>query len=522
VPARSPRVSVVVPTWNAGSQFARTLQAIRAQALDDPYEMLVIDSGSTDNTLEICARHEVRTLTVPHESFGHGRTRNEAIAACSGEYVVLTVQDAIPANDRWLAALVRALDNTPRAAGAYSRHLPHDGAGFVARQVATYWHKHLGKRTEQYVADWNAFERLSLAEKQTLCTFNDVSSILRRSVWEQHPLPDLDYAEDLAWAHQVMRAGHSIVYEPDSVIHHSHERSAGYELSRAYVDGRTVGEILAEPARSLTLEDARDLLDRWQQMAHGGASDLGRSIANRLETQGESALSLRDAYRDLFGQSAVRAILSNPALADEQRREWIETVTEQYVWEPYNRRVDAVPETRESLSTARDLAAALSDRRLDDALRGVTRLVSRAPRGTTWGDARALGSVMRRRSEHLDRRLTAMARGRPGHLNARQIAFLFDFIWDAAGRDWILRAVLYDDIATNREVPRTELRARQMAHDYLGVALEEASPTTAELCAEVYLYAWSIAIGQRLGEATRSGAERALGEYLDSRLGKAI
>ncbi len=520
-----PRVSIIIPTWNGGERLGRALRAIRSQTTADPYEIVVIDSGSTDGTLAICAEAGVRLLSVPHESYGHGRTRNEAIAACRGEYVVLTVQDAIPANDRWLAALVQTLDDAPDAAGAYSRHLPHEDAGFVARQVATYWHRRMGARVEQRVDDWQAFANLPLAEKQTLCTFNDISSIIRRSVWERHPLPDLPYAEDLSWAYQVMRAGHAIIYEPASVVYHSHERSAAYELCRACIDARTVGDIFGEPSRPLTMAQAQALLARWREIERADAEHIGTDMARRLETVGEASLDLCDDYRRLFTESALRAMLTNRTPSPQERSAWVDMVRHryrEYVWEPYNRRVDEIVETRETRNRARELAAACAERRLGDLPRTITALAARAVRPATWADAGALLRVAQRRSERLEKRLDAVSQGNAARLNARQMSIAFDPLWSTAARAALKQAVLYDDPATEADVARTELRARQMAHDYVREALAEGVTATPEVCAEICLYAWSVAIGRRLGQATRQGTQPEILDYISAHLEETV
>jgi len=236
------RVSIVIPTRNAGPGFERTLEAIAAQDLDEPYEVVVVDSGSTDGTPELARRYGARVIAIDPATFGHGRTRNLGIASCQGELVVLTVQDAVPADGEWLANLVGAMDEYPDAAGAYSRCLPRPGAGFVERYLAG-----RDARVDDSEAPseqrWPARERLAALSPDDLrrcCAFDDTSSILRRSVWARCPLPDVAYAEDLAWSVAVMRLGHSVLYVPASRVRHSHHRSWWYELRRSYVDRRAL------------------------------------------------------------------------------------------------------------------------------------------------------------------------------------------------------------------------------------------------------------------------------------------
>ncbi|HHX43559.1 MAG TPA: glycosyltransferase [Chloroflexi bacterium] len=236
-----PRVSIVIPTRNAGPSFAATLDAIATQDRP-PDELLIIDSGSTDGTPERAERFGARVMAIDPSAFGHGRTRNAGIAASTGDLVVLTVQDAIPADGQWLSALVDALTAHPHAAGAYSRSLPRHGAGFIERYLAL-------RDTPATAGDapieqrWPSSERLaalSLDELRRCCAFTDGSSILRRTVWAQCPLPDVAYAEDLAWSIAVMRRGYSIVHVPASRVYHSHHRSRWYELRRSYIDRRAL------------------------------------------------------------------------------------------------------------------------------------------------------------------------------------------------------------------------------------------------------------------------------------------
>lgn len=120
------KASVIIPTKNPEPIFARVLDAVCSQTTDFPYDVLVIDSGSTDGTLELVRHHadpRVRLHEIPSKEFGHGKTRNAAIAMTRGEYAVVITHDALPATDNWLAAMVNAADADPSIAGVFGRHL---------------------------------------------------------------------------------------------------------------------------------------------------------------------------------------------------------------------------------------------------------------------------------------------------------------------------------------------------------------------------------------------------------------
>ena len=60
--------------------------------------------------------------------FQHGHTRNRGVDWSDAEFVAFLTQDAIPADEHWLYNLVSALESQPAAAGAFGRHIAHDGA----------------------------------------------------------------------------------------------------------------------------------------------------------------------------------------------------------------------------------------------------------------------------------------------------------------------------------------------------------------------------------------------------------
>jgi len=234
----------VIPTYNAGPDFGPLLEALSNQRTDFTYEVLVVDSGSSDGTREAALGHSARVLDVPKSEFNHGRTRNRGISEASGEFVAMLVQDAVPADQHWLQGLLENLARDERVAGVYSRQIPRPGCDPFTRYALENHFTNLPERREQAIEDPTRYRDLPPSEKLELVTFDDVSSCLRRSVWEKYPFEELSFGEDIEWAERVLRAGYKIVYDPKSAVVHSHSRSAFYEMRRSYVAHKLLGELL--------------------------------------------------------------------------------------------------------------------------------------------------------------------------------------------------------------------------------------------------------------------------------------
>src|SRR5262245_26038801 len=118
-------VSVLLVTKNGERYLAELLQRVtRQQGPVAVREIIAVDSGSRDGTLQILRAFDAQLVQIAPHEFGHGKTRNLAAARAQGDYLVFLTQDATPANEHWLANLLAPLQTDPEVAGAYSRHLP--------------------------------------------------------------------------------------------------------------------------------------------------------------------------------------------------------------------------------------------------------------------------------------------------------------------------------------------------------------------------------------------------------------
>ena len=249
-------VSIVIPTRNGMATLPEVFEALAAQEGAEAVEIVAVDSGSTDGTLEFLAPRVRNLIDVAPGEFNHGLTRNLAIARTRGPLVVLLVQDAIPVSASWLVELIRPLREDPRVAGSFARQRPRADAGPLTRRYLAQWVASADVPEVKSVETASAFAALSPGNRHLLCAFDNVCSCVRRSVWEQYPFRATTIAEDLEWAREVLLGGYRLAYAPAACVVHSHDRSVGYEFRRT----REVHERLQSLFGLATVPDVSSLL----------------------------------------------------------------------------------------------------------------------------------------------------------------------------------------------------------------------------------------------------------------------
>jgi len=126
--------SVLILAKNEARNISRCLDAVLSQEWPVQFEVILIDSGSSDQTVEIARRYPLQLYRLAAESFHHARTRNLAAELAQGEYLVYVAADALPCSRGWLGALLRNFDDSTVGA-VYGRHVPRPDASIERRGV---------------------------------------------------------------------------------------------------------------------------------------------------------------------------------------------------------------------------------------------------------------------------------------------------------------------------------------------------------------------------------------------------
>lgn len=226
--------SVVIPAKNGGELFLEVLQGLQTQTCWDRVQLIVIDSGSSDETVKLAVSVGALVREIPAAEFNHGATRDLGIALADSDNVILLVQDAVPYDEQLLERLVAALEE-PGVAGAYARQIPREDADVLTKRNLNQWLTGRIKREVRAIRDVAVYDRLSPQEKYFFCNFDNVCSAIKKSVWAREKFGTINFGEDVDWSERVLKAGYAIVYEPAAAVIHSHDRSLWYEYKRTYL-----------------------------------------------------------------------------------------------------------------------------------------------------------------------------------------------------------------------------------------------------------------------------------------------
>lgn len=224
----APSVSVLVPTLNGADDLRRLLAALDGQDYGGAVERVAIDSSSEDDTLAVLEAGGFDVEVIPRADFGHGRTRNALARRATGEYLVFLSQDAVPDGEGFLGAMVAAASR-PGVAGVTARVLPNTGDdALTARTVLEA--PEASAKADERGGDSAPFDGLDGPARAHRMRFNDVASCMSRAILLEHPLPEVPFGEDAAWAATVLGAGLRVRHEPAAVVRHAHR----YGLSGAW------------------------------------------------------------------------------------------------------------------------------------------------------------------------------------------------------------------------------------------------------------------------------------------------
>lgn len=290
------RVSVVIPTCNGGDKFVSCTESLVDQEFDQSWEVVLIDSESTDGSTEkVCqifkeSNLPFKLIRIAQKDFQHGSTRNDAIAESKGEIICLITQDAIPANRQWLHELTLPFFTDQKIVGTFGRHLSHKNHPKLLSRNLDLHFDYMNLQSNRFITDRSSYDNDEKL-RQYLHFFSNNNSALRYSEWERRPFPSVDFGEDQLWAKSILEDGGTIAYTHSAVVRHSHLFGIRQAYDRTKIEMeyyfQHFGYDLSLPKRQLiTTVVKRFLKDyKWmKQNKYTNMSEITYSLKNHLYT----------------------------------------------------------------------------------------------------------------------------------------------------------------------------------------------------------------------------------------------
>jgi glycosyltransferase involved in cell wall biosynthesis len=207
-------IGVVIRTLNEAELIGTCLETLARQQPGFDLDVLVVDSGSTDATVDIARSHGARIHEIAPDDFDYSTALNVGIERVEGELILILSAHAIPTDEQWVARMIAPFEDAT-VAGVACRQVPWDNAPW----------REVGRLAREFPETTRVY---SDADE---VLFSNAASCIRRSVWAQEPFT-LPAAEDLDWGRRVIAGGWTVVYEADASVYHSHDESPREQARR--------------------------------------------------------------------------------------------------------------------------------------------------------------------------------------------------------------------------------------------------------------------------------------------------
>ncbi len=262
-------VSIFIPTLNAENYLESILTDLN-KALN-PSQTFIVDSSSTDETINIAKQHNIQFRIIQRHEFNHGKTRNLSLQLCFTDFIVFMTQDAQPANPDFLTQLLKPFVDDPLVAATYAKQLPRKAAQLLEQL----------DRSIKYPNYDIVQSKETLIELGSRAYFlSNSCAAYRMSIFrELGGFPEDEImGEDAIFAQKAISKGYKIVYTSKSEVYHSHNYTFTEQLKR-YFD---TGVYRTKALQLFTTSDAKGDVNQ--------GSSYARSILSKLIEQKQYAL----------------------------------------------------------------------------------------------------------------------------------------------------------------------------------------------------------------------------------------
>lgn len=255
--------SIVIRAYNEEKHIARLMRGIREQSMKD-VEVILVDSGSTDATVQIAESFGAVIRQIAPSDFTFGKSLNRGIEAASREMIVMASAHVYPVYPDWLESLLQPFADE-KVALTYGKQRGPASAKFSEQQIFKQWYPNQSKT------------------RQETAFCNNANAAIRKSLWQMQKYDEsLTGLEDLAWAKWAKEQGHAIAYVAEAEIIHVHNETPQGVYNRYRREAMALRKIHPEANFNyydfVRLTTTNIISDLWHVLAEGAAPDVIPSI----------------------------------------------------------------------------------------------------------------------------------------------------------------------------------------------------------------------------------------------------
>jgi glycosyltransferase involved in cell wall biosynthesis len=197
------------------------LEQLFAQQYHGSFEVLLLDSGSQDDTVKVASAFPVSVHSIDPEEFTFGRALNQGARLAKGDYIVYLSAHCTPVHHDWLTRLTQPLMDDPQMAATFGRQEPRRGV--------------------------NPFEEMELGwtfpaddSVRPPVIFSCANCAIRRELLIRLPFDETSpFAEDYIWC-KLLQTPYRVAYVPGASVYHSHPLNLRYWATRSRLHGRLI------------------------------------------------------------------------------------------------------------------------------------------------------------------------------------------------------------------------------------------------------------------------------------------
>lgn len=217
--------SIIIRAFNEEKFIRQLFEGVGKQETSIDVEVILVDSGSNDNTVQIAQDYGAKVIYIKPEDFSFGRALNLGCAAAKGEILLFASAHVYPVYTDWIARMTKPFEDA-KIALVYGRQIGHSSSKYSEKQLFKKWFP----------------EHSNYSQDNPFC--NNANTAIRRELWESVKYDEnLTGLEDLDWANKILKLGYKIAYEARATIVHIHEETPKKIFNRYYREAIAIKNI---------------------------------------------------------------------------------------------------------------------------------------------------------------------------------------------------------------------------------------------------------------------------------------